>query len=828
MLSRRAVYLFVCLGFVLLSSAQAGSTPPWGNSPPRPTAVPGLLPRGFSDEVVVSGLSWPTTFVNVPDGRIFIAEKSGVVRVYKNGALLPTPLIDISDRVNDYQDRGLLGMAVDPAFATNGFLYLLYTYDDDTLEDGESKTGRLTRYTVVGDTASPVSEVVLLGTQVGNACSDFPAGADCIPSDIPSHSIGNLKFAPDGSLFVTLGDASHYEYVDDRALRAQDLDSLAGKLLRITRTGAGVPGNPFWTGDARANRSKVWSYGLRNPYRFNVRPGTGIPYVGDVGWNQYEEINVATAGANLGWPCYEGPVRQEGYASREVCQALYAQGPAAVKMPLYSYDHSAGGAAATGGFFYTSTDYPSSYWGAYFFGDYAQQWLRTLRVDENDNLVPGSVTLFQSDTVVPVDIGPGAGGDLHYVAIFEGQLRRIRYTAGNTPPTAVASATPRSGYPPLLVRFSGAGSTDPDGDALTFTWDFGDGTSSTLAQPEHTYTALGTHTARLTVRDGRGGTSSTTVTIVVGDTEPLVTISSPEQGTSFKVGDVITYSGSAVDPEEGFIPEDELSWAITLHHCTFGTCHAHPYTSHTGSGGTLVIPDHGDEFFFELELSATDSAGLTGRQVVTIHPRTVQLTLQTSPPGLRVVLDGQGGPAPLTRTVVVGSSNTLYAESPQDSYFFMGWSDGGAQEHDVVAGESDATYTATFFPSHCPVGQFRAEYFDNPTLSGTPVLVRCESAPLNQDWGEGSPAPEVPVDGFSVRWSGRFWFGSSGTYAFTARADDGVRVFVDGSRVINGWRDQGPTSYRSFTWLPSGHHRVVMEYYENGGGAVAQLNWRRY
>ncbi|HEX8820849.1 MAG TPA: PQQ-dependent sugar dehydrogenase [Archangium sp.] len=828
MLTRRAVYVFICLGGVLLSAAWARSTPPSENAPPRKTVLPGLLPRGFSDEVSFSGLNAPTTFVNVPDGRLFIAEKAGVVRVYKNGALLPTPLIDISGRVNDYQDRGLLGMAVDPAFATNGFLYLLYTYDDDALEDGESKTGRLARYTVVGDTASVSSEFVLLGTRVGGSCNDFPAGADCIPSDIPSHSIGNLKFAPDGSLFVTLGDASHYEFVDDRALRAQDLDSLAGKLLRITPTGAGVPGNPFWTGDARANRSKVWSYGLRNAYRFNLRPGTGTPYVGDVGWNQYEEINVATAGANLGWPCYEGPVRQEGYASRAVCQALYALGPSAVKMPLYSWDHSNGGAAATGGFFYTGTDYPSSYWGAYFFGDFAQRWLRTLRVDENDNLVPGSVTTFQTDTVFPVDIEPGPGGDLHYVSLFDGQLRRVRYTAGNTPPTAVASATPSNGYPPLVVRFSSAGSSDPDGDVLGYTWDFGDGTGSSSAQPEHTYTARGTYTARLTVSDGRGGTHSTTLAIVVGDSAPVVTISSPAQGSSFKVGDVITYSGAAMDREEGRIAEGRLSWVITMHHCTHGTCHPHPYTSHTGSGGTLVIPDHGDEFFFELELSATDSVGLTGRSTVTLSPRTVQLSLETSPPGLEVVLNGQGGTAPLTSTVVVGSRNSVYTPSPQGPYAFTRWSDGGEQEHVVLAGESSASYTATLIPTECPVGEFRAEYFDNSTLSGAPVMVRCESAPINHNWGEDSPAPEVPWDEFSVRWSGRFWFGSSGTYAFTARADDGVRVFVNGSRIINAWKDQGPTSYRTFTWLPSGHHRVVMEYYERGGGAVAQLQWRRY
>jgi len=149
---------------------------------------------------------------------------------------------------------------------------------------------------------------------VGRSCNDFPIGADCIPSDSASHSVGNIRFAPDGTLFVTTGDGARFDDVDPDALRAQNLDSLAGKVMRITRLGQGVPSNPFWNGAAGANRSKVWAYGLRNPYRFNLRPGTGTPYLGDVGWASYEEINVASAGANLGWPCFEGSLRKAGYA----------------------------------------------------------------------------------------------------------------------------------------------------------------------------------------------------------------------------------------------------------------------------------------------------------------------------------------------------------------------------------------------------------------------------------------------------------------------------------------------------------------------------------
>ncbi|HEX5751651.1 MAG TPA: PQQ-dependent sugar dehydrogenase [Archangium sp.] len=796
------------------------STPARGASP--------VLPGGFSDEVFISGLEVPTAFVPLPDGRFLITEKEGVVRIHENGVLLPTPLLDIRERVNSTHDRGLMSLAVDPEFAANGFIYLLYTYDDDAWDDFEPKVGRLARYTVVGNTASPTSEVILLGTQVAASCNDLPAGSDCIPSDSPSHSIGHLEFAPDGTLFVTLGDGAEFSFVDDNALRAQDLDSLAGKLLHITRFGEGLPTNPFWTGEARANRSKVFSYGLRNAYRFHLRPDTGRPYLGDVGWGQYEELNVATPGANFGWPCYEGPEPQGGYAPKPACQALYARGASAVKPPLYFWSHNGGSACATAGFFYTGTDYPSAYWGAFFFGDYVQSWLRTLRVDENDDLVPGSVTFF-ADAHTPAAISPGPGGDVYYVAIAEGQVRRIRYTAGNTPPTVVASAAPSNGYAPLLVRFSSEGTGDPDGDLLEYSWDFGDGTGSNLAHPEHTYTANGDYTARLTVSDRRGGTRSASVAIVVGNLAPVVTITSPAHGSSFKVGDVITWSGEASDAEDGRLPADRLSWIVTLHHCIQGTCHAHPYSASTGASGSLLIPDHGDEFYFDLTLSASDSGGLTARHTVSIYPRTVQLTLETVPSGLRVLLNGQSGTAPLTRTAVAGSRNTVSAPSPQEPYEFQGWSDGGALEHQVEAGETSATYTATFarpVPAECPEGQFRAEYFNNPWLGGEPVMVRCEPAPLSYDWGLDSPAPEVAADHFSVRWTG--WFSLNyGTYRFTARADDGVRVDVDGSRVIDAWRDQGPTTYSGLIFLWKGRHRVIMEYYENGGGAVSQLGWRR-
>jgi glucose/arabinose dehydrogenase len=185
----------------------------------------------------------------------------------------------------------------------------------------------LTRVTASGDSAAPNTEAVPLGQSVGVTCKDFPSGADCIPSEDFGHSVGVIRVASDGSLFATFGDASNANFVDDEALRAQNLDSLAGKVVRITTDGKGRSGNPFWNGDQDSNRSKIWAYGVPNGFRFGLQRDTDVPHNGDVGWNNWEEVNVVSRGSNLGWPCYEGSLRQGGYEPKPICQTLYGREP---------------------------------------------------------------------------------------------------------------------------------------------------------------------------------------------------------------------------------------------------------------------------------------------------------------------------------------------------------------------------------------------------------------------------------------------------------------------------------------------------------------------
>ena len=661
------------------------------------------LPANFiQDTVVASGLIAPTSVAFLPDGRMLIAEKRGVVKLYKDGALQPTPFIDVHDRVNDYFDHGLIGMAVDPNFANNGYIYLLYTYEDNPNHYSWSKTGRLARYTASGDTASVSSEFVVLGHWVGSSCEGFPTGYDCIPSDDLSHSVGSVQFASDGTMFVTTGDGASFSVVDDLALRAQNLDSLGGKLLHITSTGQAVPGNPFYNGDPNANRSKVWAYGLRNPYRFGVRPGTNTVYVGNVGWNSWEEIDVAKPGQNMGWPCYEGAFVQQGYAAFAQCQALY--NGAGRTAPLTSYSHIGGSSAVTGGLFYTGTAFPLQYQGAYFYGDYGSGFINTLKVDANDNLVPNSITPFKQGGYNgandgPVHLSQGPDGALYWLNVVAGQVLRIRYVSPTSPPTIVANADVTHGLLPLTVSFSSAGTNDPNGRPITYDWDFGDGSPhSNAANPSHQYTTKGKYTAKLTVTNDVPAASTWTQTITAGSNPPTVNLATPAAALQYRVGDTIAYSGSATDYDGSPIPATGLDWQVVIHHCPQGSCHNHFLLQTQGASGSITVPDHGDDVYLEFVLTATNADGLSSSTSVSVHPQLVALTLQTVPVGLKAVYDGESGPTPRTYLTPANSTHTLYVPSPQGQQgqaTFGGWSDGGTQQHNVTAA-ADRTYTATF------------------------------------------------------------------------------------------------------------------------------------
>jgi glucose/arabinose dehydrogenase/PKD repeat protein len=740
---------------------QAGSRP----------AAASTLPTGFRDSVVLSGLVNPTILQFAPDGRIFVGQKSGVIKVFQSLTdTSPVTFADLSGEVDDYWDRGLLGMALPPNFPTDPHVYVLYAYDapingtaptwndgcptpPGATTDGCLVSGRVSRLQISGNVMTGTEQVL-----INDWCQQFP-----------SHSVGTLLFGRDGYLYVTGGDGASFNNVDygqygntyagdpanpcgdppgaagtalsppgaeGGALRSQSVRradgpaTLDGAVLRIDpATGAGVSGNPFFT-SPDANARRIAAYGLRNPFRITQRPGTDELWIGDVGWNTWEEINrvvapASTTASNFGWPCYEGSSPQGGYqgAGLNLCSSLYST-PGSVIAPYYTYNHSAcvvnytgchtGGSSITGVAFYQGGSYPSQYNGALFFADHTRNEIWAMLPGTNGLPDPSRLQSFVGVDATgsaaghPVDLKIGPGGDLFYVDMDDGTVHRITYAAANQAPTARITVNPNNGPVPLSVNFDGTGSSDPEGKPLTYSWDLnGDGTfgDATGATASYTYTTAGVYHPSLRVADDQGASDTASVTVTAGNTAPTAVIDSPASSLTWKVGDTISFSGHATDPQDGALPASALTWSLIVHHCFTPTdCHTHLVQTINGvSSGSFTAPDHSYPSWLELQLTATDPGGLTSTTSIRLNPKTVVLTFKTNPGGLALtdlVVNEAPSTTPFSVTVIVGSANSVSAPSPQQfkksTYFFTSWSDGGAQSHTITAPSVNTTYTATY------------------------------------------------------------------------------------------------------------------------------------
>ena len=603
------------------------------------------LPSGFYTEPIAPGytFSQPVGVTFAADGRIFVTEKRGRVYVVDNGVKLSTPLIDIESEVLNHWDRGLLGFALDPDFLNNGNVYLLYTFDRDGSGDYQRQdaASRLTRYTVSADdpnVVDPASRKVLIG-------ETFP---EAIPSCFYSHTIGTLQFGSDGTLLVGAGDGADFNVVDPGGLhapcfgpglfpasedigafRSQRLQSMAGKILRVDpETGDGLPSNPFYTGNASDNQSRVWVLGLRNPYRFTLKqdgstdPADGQPgtlFIGDVGWGTWEDLHTASfGGENFGWPCYEGPLPHSSYQNQAPAATYCTSPPFTHDAPTYYWHHSntslsnPSGLAANAiisGDIYDGYRYPSQYSDRLFYADYTRGWVSSSAVSASNTLSDHQLFGSGLGPVVDIRYDP-VSSYLYYVNISDNQVYRIRHSNENSPPSAVASATPRDGYAPLVVQFTGGSSSDPDGDPLDFFWDFGDGGTSTQANPQHVYTTNGVFQVSLRVSDGSNATDYAFVQIAVGNTYPTAQILSPANGASFANTETVILNAAGVDAEDS-AGQLTYDWLVRQHH----NSHTHPdFFEDQGATSSFPLEQHGvpeEVSFLEIRLIATDTGGLS-------------------------------------------------------------------------------------------------------------------------------------------------------------------------------------------------------------------------
>ncbi len=320
---------------------------------------------------------------------------------------------------------------------------------------------------------------------------------------------------------------------------------------------------------------------------------------------------------------------------------------------------------------------------------------------------PASRGVVVPNALNPVQLKVGTDGDLFYVNLNDGEIRRVRFDGVDKPPTAVIAADVTSGPLPLMVNFDGTLSSDLNpGDSLTYAWDLDDDgqlDDSTDPQPSFAYTNAGLYTVTLEVTDSTGLKDTDTILISAGNTAPTAVIDQPSTSLTWIVDDLITFSGHADDPDEpgGTLPASQLDWDIVLYHCP-GGCHTHFITSFAGTfTESFNAPDHEYPSYLEVKLTATDPVtGLQGTDSVLLFPETVDVTLASSPPGLNLTINGTTDEAPFTTSVIVGSNNSISANSPQTvgqtTYQFNSWSDGGSQNRNIIAGSQNETFTAEY------------------------------------------------------------------------------------------------------------------------------------
>jgi len=785
------------------------------------SASASTVPTGFQETVAFSGLSLPTVVRFASDGRVFVAERDGRIKVFDNlSDTTATVFADLSTNVHAYWDRGLLGMALHPNFPATPYVYVAYSYDHQLgspsppprwgdmcptppgpTSDGCVISARLSRLQAAGNVMTGSEQVL-----IEDWCQQYP-----------SHTIGTVEFGPDGALYVGAGDGASFIFTDygqdgnplnpcgdppsgvggvqtppsaeGGALRAQDLRTagdpvtLDGSLIRVDPdTGAALPSNPL-AGNADPNARRIIAHGFRNPFRFAFLPGTSELWVGDVGSAGYEEIDRISSPAdalveNFGWPCYEGDERLVGYdnANLTLCETLYQQ-PAADAEPYFLYGHtdkvvpgepcptgssSISGLAFNAGF---PNTFPSQYAGALFFSDYSRDCIWAMKTGGGSTPSPSQIETFVYDADNPVNLTFGPGGDLFYVDFDGGTIRRVRWFDAGAP--TVTGTTPMDNATGVVRGISPEAVFSEPMDPSTLTTDtfllVKQGTGAPLAATV-TYN-VSTRTATLdpsalldfdetyaaTVKGLSGGAKDLDGTPLAADfswtfatnTSPTPVIDLPQSPLTWEVGESISFAGHATDKEDGTLPATSLSWALLVQHCP-SNCHTHTVQTWPGvADGSFSAPDHEYPSHLELRLTATDARGATTTTSVSVQPETIDLSFQSEPAGLQLVLNGGASIAPFTRTVIVGSTNSVSAATPQvlsgSTYEFSSWSDGGSQSHNIVAPRSPTSYVANY------------ELVGPPVNVSRPRIREALSYPPRFTVGNGGWAGSTPMT-LSYQW----------------------------------------------------------------------------
>ncbi|MFF0022792.1 PQQ-dependent sugar dehydrogenase [Streptomyces sp. NPDC005496] len=621
----------------------------------------------------------PMTLAVLPNRSVLHTSRDGTLRLTDAGG---TTSVAGTLEVYSHDEEGLQGVAVDPGFTSNRFIYLYYapklsTPGGDAPADGTSSdftpfdgVNRLSRFVLRSDgTLDTASEKKIL---------DVPAsrGLCC-------HVGGDIDFDAAGNLYLSTGDDTNpfasdgYTPIDERTSRnpaydaqrsAGNTNDLRGKVLRIKVAADGsytIPsGNLFAPGTAKT-RPEIYAMGFRNPFRMSVDKATGTVYVGDYGPDAgtasasrgpagQVEFNRITKAGNFGWPYCTG--KNDAYIDHDFatgsagsafnCAAPKNTSPRntgltdlpAAQPAWIPYDggsvpeFGSGSESPMGGPVYrydasstSEVKFPQEYDGDFFAGEFGRRWIK--RIEAAGDGTVQSINSFPWSGTQVMDMAFGPDGALYVLdygtGYFNGDansaLYRIEHVTGGHAPVAQAKANVTSGKAPLSVTFSSAGTSDADGDALSYSWNFGDSTTSNAADPSHTYPANGQYTATLKVTDATGKSATASVQITVGNTAPTVRIDLPGDGAIYDAGAAIPFKVTVTDPEDGTVDCTKVKVTFIIGHDS----HGHPQTSTTGCTGTLQTLADGEHdpnanIFGVIDAEYTDK-GANGQPALTTH-----------------------------------------------------------------------------------------------------------------------------------------------------------------------------------------------------------------
>ncbi len=758
------------------------------------------LPTGFKSAKAQSNYTAPMGVVFSADGKQqFVWEKSGLVWVSNWDGVQyvkqSTPVLDISEEVGNYHDFGLASLCLDPNFSQNGRIYLYYQvdrhhlmkfgtaeYSATTNEYSNASISRVTRYQFTMDNGNLTTVANSRKVLVGETKSTG------VPLIHESHAGGALLFGSDGSLLLSTGDNGSWDGVDKGnakdtyhqqaisdgimranenvgAFRSQMLNSHCGKLLRMDpNTGDGLPTNPYYdSANPRSAQSRVWTLGLRHPYRMSLLPNTGSTnmndgnpgtvLIGDVGWGTWEETNIIRqGGVNAGWPIFEGQEVQSDYAAAantlenrdepnptNTCNKPFLTFADLVKQPSNPvqtvnnpcsgqplpglqrrYIHARpaldwkhgenvartptfngafatattvgaaggakgspfGGSCAIGGAYYTGTTFPAEWQNTYFFADFSANWIKAATLDGTGNVtqvrefLPGG----GASGIVDIRYNP-LDGALYFVSIYSNEVMKISY-GGNQPPIAQLSANTLVGNSPLTVSFKGDGSSDPNGDALTYAWNFGDGTTSTQPNPTKVFSGTGVQAipVTLTVSDGKGLSDTKSVVVSLNNTAPTAKITNPGANTLYPLDreSQYTLSASVTDEETSSLT---YAWQVTLRHNT----HEHREPINTSVSPTITVSPVGcdvETYYYFVKLTVTDKGGLTATDSVKIYPdcnsgKLAVSNLKATVQGSSVQLNWTAPAVTYDNVLVVAKAGSGFSDRPSSQVYpadanFMG------------------------------------------------------------------------------------------------------------------------------------------------------------